>query len=439
MKKKSKTNAKRTAAGHRRRDVRVHSAVGTQLVEEKKPVHNAEAVSAKSPVPCAAQTPGQEPAGRDLKSPVPALTEGPDGAKARTGAVWQLVRALGRRKHLSQRTQTAAPPSVSPSFRRSSAISLAACICLLAALAVSSPLRRGVSHAWSVVAGGRGASSESLSKAFLNVEQRAQSAAGWNLVVRDSVSKGTITYYDRSGAATGTAALTLYVSYPDRVRVEIDRGAGATETAGFDQQSAWSSTNPALSDIQSRDILDWLRTRPERFFYKYAMGSAYREVGSILDEHIPGRPWHAAEEPDNPARLDQVELIDDLFSSAPMAARTAGQVGASVSAGAGTPGSQPSAGSAAHTIQARTYYYIDRKDSTVRRAKWMEPQETTQDRTNGIPTVAIQVDFGDYRKIGGLQVPFDVVHWWGGKVVYRLTFSSVRLSQSLPDSLFQHQ
>jgi hypothetical protein len=307
----------------------------------------------------------------------------------------------------------------SPTFRGLGRISAIASVCILAAVAVSSPGRHGVARALSIITSRQPSGvtpDKPASGPPLTVEKRAETAAGWAAGIRNSISKGTITYYDRTGAKTGEASIALYVSYPDDLRVEIDPGDGKPETAGFSQGMTWSSAKDSLTATESRDIRAWLRTRPERLFVKYAAGSKYREAGAVLEDHIPKTPWQAAQDPDQPAHLDQVELIDDL-----------------------APVGQAKNGGAISDLR-RTYYYVNEADGTVRRVKWMEPDDPAQDtHDGGTPNAAIQVDFGDYRKVAGAEMPFDLVHWWGGKVDYRITLSYVRVNQAFAHSLFEHQ
>jgi hypothetical protein len=250
----------------------------------------------------------------------------------------------------------------------------------------------------------------------LSVEKRAEAAMGWTGNIRNSISKGTISYYDLSGDKTGEAAIALYVNYPDDLRVEIDRGDGKPQTVGFSQGTTWSSLKDSFSPAEGRDIRAWLRTRPERLFAKYATGSGYREAGAVLEDHVPKTPWQAAQDPDQPPKLDQVELIDDLG-----------------------PAGQAANGAGIADLR-RTYYYVNQTDSAVRRVRWMEPDDPAQDpNSTKKSNTAIQVDFGDYRKVAGTLMPFDIVHWWGGKVDYRINFASVRINQALAQPLFQRR
>src|SRR5262249_28366981 len=99
----------------------------------------------------------------------------------------------------------------------------------------------------------------------LDVEQRARAAHGWTPQIANSVAQGSISYYDASGVATSQHAITITRGYPDRVRVEINRGANV-EVFGFDQTSSWKRGAAKLKDTEARDIRAFARMCPERLF-----------------------------------------------------------------------------------------------------------------------------------------------------------------------------
>ncbi|HLG13448.1 MAG TPA: hypothetical protein VJH03_02840, partial [Blastocatellia bacterium] len=150
------------------------------------------------------------------------------------------------------------------------------------------------------------------------VEQRARAAHRWSGSVLDSVARGAIIYYDASGEATGQYAITIFRGYPDKVRVEIDRGRSA-EVFGFDQTSAWKGGVPNLKEEDARDIRAMVRICPERLFVTRGGGSAYREAGRRIEDSPPaasgGGPTGAAGPP-TPVVFDQVEMADTLGPAA---------------------------------------------------------------------------------------------------------------------------
>jgi hypothetical protein len=244
------------------------------------------------------------------------------------------------------------------------------------------------------------------------VEQQAEAAAGWNQNIRNSVTKGTLNRYDRSGAATQQAGITFYNRYPDQLRVELDHGAGNVEIFGFDQNAAWSNAKSSLSASDARDVRSWLRSRPERLFTKRTVGSPYREAGLVYEDYIPGMPWQGPQTLAPEVQAYQVEVIDTV--------------------------SPTSAATVTWSDRRRSYYYVNRTRSLIWSERWMEPEDPTQDPDDkNTSKIAMQVDFRSYQAVSGVQWPFDIVHWYGGKVDYRITVTDVKVNQPLADSLFQ--
>jgi hypothetical protein len=96
-----------------------------------------------------------------------------------------------------------------------------------------------------------------------DVEQRARAHHGWGPNILDSVAKGSITWYDRSGAITRQGGLVIYRKFPDLLRVEVTANQ-TTEVSGFDATNPWRSGQAILADAAARDIRQWLRCSPER-------------------------------------------------------------------------------------------------------------------------------------------------------------------------------
>ena len=240
------------------------------------------------------------------------------------------------------------------------------------------------------------------------VEQRARAAHRWSGSVLDSVARGAIIYYDASGEATGQYAITIFRGYPDKVRVEIDRGRSA-EVFGFDQTSAWKGGVPNLKEEDARDIRAMVRICPERLFVTRGGGSAYREAGRRIEDSPPvasgGGP--------TPVVFDQVEMADTLG---------------------------PAAGASRAGDRRSVYYYVNQATSLVETARWLEPDDPRQDPDDeGAVLTDIRVDFGGWREVSGVTWPFEITHSSGGRVDYRIVLNEVRMNQGLTDAVFKKQ
>jgi hypothetical protein len=247
-----------------------------------------------------------------------------------------------------------------------------------------------------------------------DVEQQAEAAAGWSPNIHNSVTTGTLNRYDRSGAATQQAGIMFYNKYPDQLRVELNHGAGNIEMFGFDQNAAWSNAKSSLTTGDARDVRSWLRSRPERLFTKRGGGSPYREAGLVYEDYIPGMPWQGPQTLSPEVQAYQVEVIDNIDPA---------------------PALQ---GHSPWTDKRRSYYYVNRTGSLIWSQRWMEPEDPTQDPDDKKTSkVAVQVDFRSYKAVSGVQWPFDIIHWYGGKVDYRITVTDVKVNQPLADTIFQ--
>jgi hypothetical protein len=250
--------------------------------------------------------------------------------------------------------------------------------------------------------------------ATLDVEQRARAAHGWSNSIATSVAQGSIIYYDSSGRATGQYAITLTRGYPDRVRVDINRGS--SDASGFDQTSAWEGGVVNLTDVQARDIRAVARFCPERLFVERDAGAPYREAGQRIEDPAPPgtlADWTTASSIASPSQtvFDQVEMTDSL---GPVPTKS-------------NPGDV-----------RRIYYYVDSATSLVSTARWLEPdspRKSIDDATAAFTD--IRVDFGDWRDVNGVKLPFKVTHSTGGRVDFRILWNELTLNQSIPDSIFQ--
>jgi hypothetical protein len=295
-------------------------------------------------------------------------------------------------------------------------------IIALAAAVISNPGRAGLSRVVGVIGSKTppphkaSARSGALTPSGTDVGQQAAAAAGWTANIHNSVTTGNIARYDRTGAATSQAGITIYMKYPDSLRVDIDHGGGNHDIIGFDQGSPWSSAKSSLSATDSRDIRAWLRTRPERLFAKRGGGAGYREAGQVTVDHISAMPWQPTKDLDPSAalKLDQVEIIDDMNPTQ-------------------APGKQ-----GPWSDRRRNYYYVNTIGWLIASERWMEPDDPTQDPDSlKVSKTAVEIDYGNYQQSSGVQWPFDIVHWYGGKVDYRIVVSGVKVNQPLEDTLFQ--
>jgi hypothetical protein len=259
----------------------------------------------------------------------------------------------------------------------------------------------------------------------LDVGQRARLAHGWSSSIVTSFARGSIIYYDSNGRATSQYAITIARAYPDRVRVEIDRG-DSREVFGFDRTAAWRGGAANLSDTQARDIRAAARFCPERLFVDRDKGAAYREVGQRIEDAAQvdaSADWAGApatgrgEGPPNatpqPEQIvfDQVESGDSL----------------------GPPATRTDAGDV-----RRVYYYVDAATSLVSAARWLEPdnpRKSIDDAT--VSFTDVRVDFADWRDVNGVKWPFKLAHSTGGRLDFRIVLNGVRVNVSLADGVFQ--
>jgi len=247
------------------------------------------------------------------------------------------------------------------------------------------------------------------SQSTLDLELRARQRHGWSGGIENSVVHGAVRFFNRIGGATGEAQVVVYRRYPEGLRVVLTRGS-AVETIGFDQTNAWSSTGTP-NERQARDIRQWLRISPERLFITRGGGAVYREAGSRREDFKPGRPWQGPAQINPPVVLEQVQMEDTL----------------------GPPPNSSRSGDRRFVT-----YYVNQSNFTIESARWLEPDDprrSSDDRQ--APSMDVRVDFGDWRTVGGVLWPFEIVHWQGGRVDYRIVVSQVQINQPLADTMFQ--
>jgi len=298
--------------------------------------------------------------------------------------------------------------------RRRLQMAAAGLVCLLAVVALSNPGRVALRRLAAKVTGSPASktaveASEATADDGPDVEQRARARHGWGTPIINSVVQGTITYYDRNGGVSDQAGLTVYRALPNSLRVELNRN-GTVETVGFNGISAWQAGTTTLSAPRARDIRAWLRAWPDRLFTSRGGGAPYREPGTRLESSRPARPWQGATHLRQPIAYDQVEMQDVLVPP--------------VGGGAGD--------------QRTVLYYVNQQTATVEAARWLEPDDPTRAVNDATaPKQDVRVDFGDFRQVGAVLWPYEIVHWQGGKVDYRITVTQVQLNQSLVGTIFQ--
>jgi hypothetical protein len=243
-----------------------------------------------------------------------------------------------------------------------------------------------------------------------DIEQRARAHHGWGPTILDSVAKGSITWYDRSGATTRQGTLVIYRKFPDLLRVEVTSNQ-TTDVSGFDGTNSWRSGQASLTDAAARDIRQWLRCSPERLFLTRGLGGAYREPGRRVEDHVPPTPWQGPVDLGQAREYDQAELIDLIGP----AVQLKGAVD-----------------------RRRVTYLIDRQTSLVAAARWLEPADATQSADNpNARLVETRVEFSVWRDIAGVQWPYQITYWSGGRVDFQANLTQVLLNQHPLDKLFQ--
>jgi hypothetical protein len=244
-----------------------------------------------------------------------------------------------------------------------------------------------------------------------DLEQRARARHGWHAGLVNSVIRGRVTYYERDGSVVRQANLTIYRKFPDRLRIESEWN-GATAIVGFDRVAAWRAGASTVSEREARDIRSWFRLWPERLFMTRGVGLRYREAGGRVERFRAASPWGGASRIEPPLALEQVEM-EDVVGPPPASGR---------------PGDR-----------RRVTYYVNRASWTVESMRWLEPDDPTRSVTDpGAAKNDVRVDFGDWRAVSGVLLPFEVTRWFGGRVEFRLQIQSAEFNQGLPDTIFDN-
>jgi hypothetical protein len=250
-----------------------------------------------------------------------------------------------------------------------------------------------------------------------DIEERARAAHGWSPSILDSTMTGSINYYDRNGDVTRQGAIKILRAYPDQVRAEITSG-GKTDIFGYDANNAWRRGSGPLSASDARDARAWARFTPERMFVRRSAGDEYREARPIGQDSTRATPWQPAIQLAAPIILEQAALTD--------------RVGPLV--GAAAPGHVQSAAD-----QRSTIFFVNAADSIINSVSWLEPDDPTKALTGpDADLTAVHLDFGKWQRINGVLWPFEIVHWLGGKVDFRIEVTQVQVNSHPGIGLFQH-
>jgi hypothetical protein len=242
-------------------------------------------------------------------------------------------------------------------------------------------------------------------------EEKAKGKHGWGSPPQSSIQRGIITYFDPSGAVARRGNLTVYRKYPNQIRVDVEQD-GLIQTQGIDTGSPWQARSAAsLTDAQNRDIRGWLRIWPDHLFIARSSGGAYRELGQTIEQARPGPPGHRILYPRPDRVLDLVEVDDDISP----------------------PGSSSNRGGEKRTVS----YLVDRERSVVYAARWLEPDDPTQSADSTAPSTEIRIDFGDWKRVGGVLWPMRITRYLGGRLDWNVELREVLVNQQLPAAIFQ--
>jgi hypothetical protein len=243
-----------------------------------------------------------------------------------------------------------------------------------------------------------------------DVEQRARAHHGWGPTILDSAAKGSITWYDRSGATTRQGTLVIYRKFPAQLRVEVTSNQ-STDVTGFDGTGPWRAGQASLTAAAARDIRQWLRSSPERLFIARSAGAPYREPGRRVEDHSAPTPWQGPVDLSQAREYDQAELMDLIGPDPPM--------------------SGPA-------DRRRVTYLIDRQTSLIAAARWLEPADATENAQNpNARLLETRVEFSLWRDVAGVQWPYQITHWSGGRVDFQVNLTQVLLNQRPLDKVFQ--
>jgi hypothetical protein len=285
-------------------------------------------------------------------------------------------------------------------------------VCLLAAAGLSKPGRMAFNEVFFLIKGlasGKTTDPVSVLPAGQDTEQRARARHGWSNGVVNSVVRGTITYY-KNDLVARQARVTLYYKFPDRMRVE-EEYEGLVQAWGFGTDGEWRLRAGSLSEEERRDIRGWLRVWPVRLFVQRGAGGGYREVGSRVEGSRRAAPGRGSGELAEQGLLDEVEIIDAI--------------------GQGIGGGSPD--------QRAIYYLIDRENSIIKSARWIEPDDPGDSVDDpDAQTKEVRVDYSGWRRFQGILLPTQLTRWVAGRGDFSVDVSEVLVNQQMPDTLFQN-
>ena len=280
-------------------------------------------------------------------------------------------------------------------------------VCLIAAAAISQPGRAALGGLYAKLR----ATSITAAPAPppLDLEGRAREKHGWDRTPESWVMRGTIAYFDPSSAMTRRNALTIYRKDKEQIRVDVEH-QGVIQAQGLYNGEEWQARAGNLSESQERDIRAWLRIFPDRLFVERAKGKAYRELGRLIDSR-PDFPGRGPKDPRAIKQVEQVE-VEDVIDR-----RRGDEVRKS--------------------DKRLITYLIARDDSLVISASWHEPDDPTQSEGEVTASREVRVDFGGWRRVGGVLWPLEITRWQGGKLDFHIELQEVQVNRGLPDTVFQ--
>jgi hypothetical protein len=238
-----------------------------------------------------------------------------------------------------------------------------------------------------------------------NIAQAASAAHNWNKYILDSIVSGTITYYDITGNQTVTGSITIYRRYPDLLKVVIDWD-GSTEVYGVDDRDSWVQGATTISNEDARDVRAFLRIWPERLFVAYDLGAPYSEMGQHVQDYKPIAPKQDRVDLETLLTFHELEVEDTIGREKPET--------------------------------RKVYYSVNTTNSRVNALHYLEPDNPEEDMTDPeTERTEIRVEFDNWQTINNVLWPFDIFHWYGGKVDYQIKITQVLTNQNLSNEVFQ--